>query len=70
MAALLAGLMLYVLMALSGGSAGSGRMSAVGIPAALPAAGVLAAGMAIGAAITAAVIASRRPADGEADAGR
>jgi hypothetical protein len=70
MAALLAGVMLYVLMALSGGSAGSGRMSAVGIPAALPAAGVLAAGMAIGAAITAAVIASRRPADGEADAGR
>jgi len=70
MAALLAGVMLYVLMALSGGSAGSGRMSAVGVPAALPAAGVLAAGMAIGASITAAVIASRRPADGEADAGR
>ena len=70
MAALVAGVMLYVLMALSGGSAGSGRMSAVGIPAALPAAGVLAAGMAIGASITAAVIASRRPADGEADAGR
>ena len=70
MAALLAGVMLYVLMALSGGSAGSGRMSAVGIPAALPAAGVLAAGMAIGASITAAVIASRRPADAEEDAGR
>ncbi|TCO43902.1 hypothetical protein EV646_11194 [Kribbella antiqua] len=70
MAALLAGVMLYVLMALSGGSAGPGRMSVVGIPAALPAAGVLAAGMAIGASITAAVIASRRPADGEADAGR
>ncbi len=70
MAALLAGVMLYVLMALSGGSAGPGRMAAVGIPAALPAAGVLAAGMAIGASITAAVIASRRPADGEADAGR
>ena len=69
-AALIAGVMLYVLMALSGGSAGPGRMSAVGIPAALPAAGVLAAGMAIGAAITAAVIASRRPADAEADAGR
>jgi hypothetical protein len=57
-------------MALSGGAAGPGRMSAVGIPAALPAAGVLAAGMAIGASITAAVIASRRPAYGEADAGR
>ncbi|MEI8412955.1 MULTISPECIES: cell division protein PerM [unclassified Kribbella] len=70
MAALVAGLMLYVLMALSGGSAGPGRMSAVGIPAALPAAGVLAAGMAIGASITAALIASRRPADVEADAGR
>jgi hypothetical protein len=70
MAALLAGLVLYLLMALSGGSAGPGRMSAVGIPAALPAAGVLAAGMAIGASITAAVIASRRPVDGEADAGR
>jgi hypothetical protein len=70
MAALLAGVMLYALMALSGGSAGPGRMSAVGIPAALPAAGVLAAGVAIGAAITAAVIASRRPVDGEADAGR
>ncbi|MEU4608769.1 DUF6350 family protein [Kribbella sp. NPDC023972] len=70
MAALLAGVILFVLMALSGGSAGPGRMSVVGIPAALPAAGVLAAGMAIGASITAAVIASRRPADGEADAGR
>jgi hypothetical protein len=70
MAALLAGVMLYALMALSGGSAGPGRMAAVGIPAALPAAGVLAAGMAIGASMTAAVIASRRPADGEADAGR
>ncbi|WP_433166101.1 cell division protein PerM [Kribbella sp. CA-247076] len=69
-AALLAGLMLYVLMALSGGSAGPGRMSAVGIPAALPAAGVLAAGMAIGASITAALIAARRPVDDEADAGR
>ncbi|MFG1627190.1 DUF6350 family protein [Kribbella sp. NPDC049227] len=66
-AALIAGVMLYLLMALSGGSAGPGRMSAVGIPAALPAAGVLAAGMAIGASITAAVIASRRPADVEAD---
>jgi hypothetical protein len=70
MAALLAGVILFVLMALSGGSAGPGRMSVVGIPAALPAAGVLAAGMAIGASITAAVIASRRPADGETDAGR
>jgi len=70
MAAVIAGVLLYVLMALSGGSAGPGRMSAVGIPGALPAAGVLIAGMAIGASITAAVIASRRPADGEADAGR
>lgn len=69
-AALLAGIVLYVLMAISGGSAGPGRMAAVGIPAALPAAGVLAAGMAIGASITAAVTASRRPADVEADAGR
>ena len=67
-AAMIAGVMLYVLMALSGGSAGPGRMSAVGIPAALPAAGVLAAGIAIGASITAAVAASRRPADSEADA--
>ena len=65
MAALLAGVLLYLLMALSGGSAGPGRMSAVGVPGALPAAGVLAAGMAIGAAITAAVLAARRPADGE-----
>jgi Family of unknown function (DUF6350) len=69
-AALLAGVVLYVLMAMSGGSAGPGRMSAVGIPGALPAAGVLAAGMAIGASITAAVAASRRPADSEADAER
>jgi hypothetical protein len=70
MAALLAGVLLYLLMALSGGSAGPGRMAAVGIPSALPAAGVLAAGMAIGASITAAVVASRRPVDGEADAER
>jgi hypothetical protein len=54
---------LYVLMALSGGSAGPGRMSAIGVPAALSAAGLLAAGMAIGAAITAAVASARRPAD-------
>ncbi|WP_405071221.1 DUF6350 family protein [Kribbella sp. NBC_01510] len=70
MAALLAAVLLYVLMAMSGGSAGPGRMSAVGIPGALAAAGVLAAGMAIGASITAAVVASRRPADSEADAER
>ena len=74
MAALVAGVVLFVLLALSGGSAGPGRMSAVGVPAALPAAGVLAAGMAIGAAITAAVVASRRPPgrpdDEETDAGR
>jgi hypothetical protein len=70
MAALLAGVLVYMLMALSGGSAGPGRMAAVGIPGALPAAGVLAAGMAIGASITAAVVASRRPADSEADAER
>ncbi|HET6988059.1 MAG TPA: DUF6350 family protein [Kribbella sp.] len=70
MAALLAGVLLYLLMAMSGGSAGPGRMSVVGIPGALPAAGVLAAGMAIGASITAAVIASRRPVDTEVDAER
>ena len=69
-AALLAAVLLYVLMAMSGGSAGPGRMSAVGIPGALAAAGVLAAGMAIGASITAAVVASRRPADSEVDAER
>jgi len=63
--ALLAGVVLFVLMALAGGSAGPGRMAEVGIPAALPAAGVLAAGIAIGASITAAVAASRRPDDGE-----
>jgi hypothetical protein len=67
MAALLAGVILFALLALSGGSAGPGRMSAVGVPGALPAAGVLAAGMAIGAAITAAVVSSRRPADQPAD---
>jgi hypothetical protein len=66
MAALLAGIVFFALFALSGGSAGPGRMSAVGVPAALPAAGVLGAGMAIGAAITAAVVSSRRPADDEA----
>ncbi|NIK62364.1 DUF6350 family protein [Kribbella shirazensis] len=66
MAALVAGIVLFALFSLSGGSAGPGRMSAVGVPAALPAAGVLAAGMAIGAAITAAVASSRRPADDEA----
>jgi hypothetical protein len=70
MAALVAGVIVFALLALSGGSAGPGRMSAVGVPAALPAAGVLAAGMAIGAAITAAVVSARRPADGEADSGR
>jgi hypothetical protein len=59
-AALLAAVGLFVLMVLSGGSAGPGRMSEVGIPAALPAAGVLGAGMAIGAAITAGVVAARR----------
>ncbi|MFF1818331.1 DUF6350 family protein [Kribbella sp. NPDC058245] len=64
-AALLAGVAFYILMALSGGAAGPGRMAAVGIPAALPAAGVLTAGMAIGAAITAAVVAARRPAEPE-----
>ncbi|MEV5963262.1 DUF6350 family protein [Kribbella sp. NPDC051952] len=66
-AALVAGVILFALMALSGGSAGPGRMGVVGIPSALPAAGVLAAGMAIGAAITAALVASRRPAEVEAD---
>jgi hypothetical protein len=70
MAALVAGVIVFVLLALSGGSAGPGRMAAVGVPGALPAAGVLAAGMAIGAAITAAVVSARRPADGDADSGR
>ncbi|TCC39888.1 DUF6350 family protein [Kribbella sindirgiensis] len=70
MAALVAGVIVFALLALSGGSAGPGRMSAVGVPGALPAAGVLAAGMAIGAAITAAVVSARRPADGEPDSGR
>jgi hypothetical protein len=70
MAAAVAGAVLLVLLVLSGGSAGPGRMAAVGVPGALPAAALLAAGMAIGAAITAAVVSSRRPADGELDAGR
>jgi hypothetical protein len=60
-AALLAGIALLVLMLLSGGAAGPGRMAAVGISGAVPAAGVLVAGMAIGAALTAAAIAARRP---------
>ncbi|MDX2967566.1 DUF6350 family protein [Kribbella solani] len=63
MSALLAGVVLFVLMALAGGSAGPGRMASVGVPQALPAAGVLAAGMAIGAAITAAVVSSRHRPD-------
>jgi hypothetical protein len=70
MSALLAGVVLYALLALSGGSAGPGRMSAIGVPAALSAAGVLAAGMAIGAAITAAVASARRPADDAGDTER
>ena len=70
MAALLAGIIIFALLAMSGGSAGPGRMASVGVPAALPAAGVLTAGMAIGAAITAAVAASRRPVAEEADAER
>ncbi|MFD7159686.1 DUF6350 family protein [Kribbella sp. NPDC059898] len=70
MAAVIAGVVLFALLAVSGGSAGPGRMSVVGVPGALPAAGVLVAGMAIGAAITAAVVAARRPADGEADTER
>jgi hypothetical protein len=69
-AALLAALGLLVLMVLSGGAAGPGRMAEVGIPGALPAAGVLGAGMAIGAAITAGLVAARRPAESGADAGR
>ncbi|WBQ04217.1 cell division protein PerM [Kribbella sp. CA-293567] len=60
-AALLAGIVLLILMLVSGGAAGPGRMAEVGVPAAVPAAGVLVAAMAIGAAITAAVIAARRP---------
>lgn len=67
-AAVLAGVILFALLAVSGGSAGPGRMSVVGVPGAVPAAGVLAAGMAIGAAITAAVVSARRPADGEPEA--
>ncbi|TWD81858.1 hypothetical protein FB561_2982 [Kribbella amoyensis] len=63
MAALLGAAGLLVLMLVSGGSAGPGRMAEIGIPAALPAAGVLGAGMAIGAAVTAGVLAARRPAD-------
>lgn len=65
MAAVLAGVVLFALLAMSGGSAGPGRMSVVGVPSALPAAGVLVAGMAIGAAITAAVLAARRRPDAE-----
>lgn len=60
-AALLAGIVLLVLMTLSGGAAGPGRMTQVGVSGAIPAAGVLVAGMAIGAAITAAVVTARRP---------
>ncbi|MEV6413409.1 DUF6350 family protein [Kribbella sp. NPDC051718] len=60
-AALLAGIALMMLMLLSGGAAGPGRMSQVGVSGAIPAAGVLIAGMAIGAAITAAVVTARRP---------
>lgn len=66
-AALLAGIVLMVLMVLSGGAAGPGRMAAVGVPGAVPAAGVLVAAMAIGASITAAVIAARRPAESGTD---
>jgi hypothetical protein len=58
-AGMLAAVGLLVAMALSGGSAGPGRMSAVGVPGALAAAGVLAAGMAIGGAISAGAIAAR-----------
>jgi hypothetical protein len=64
---LLAGVFLFALMALAGGSAGPGRMAQVGVPSALPAAGVLAAGIAIGAAITAAVVAARRPVADDSD---
>lgn len=60
-AALLAGIVLLVLMTLSGGAAGPGRMAQVGVSGAIPAAGVLVAGMAIGAAITAAIVTARRP---------
>ncbi|WP_427885226.1 DUF6350 family protein [Kribbella sp. GL6] len=63
MAAVIAGVVLFALLAMSGGSAGPGRMSVVGVPGALPAAGVLTAGMAIGAAVTAAVRAARRSPD-------
>ncbi len=66
-AALLAGVGLLVLMVLSGGAAGPGRMAEVGVPAAIPAAGVLVAGMAIGAAITAGAVAARRPAESGTD---
>ena len=69
-AAVLAGVILFALLAMSGGSAGPGRMSVVGVPGAVPAAGVLGAGMAIGAAITAAVVSARRPDDSGADTER
>ncbi|HET6298727.1 MAG TPA: DUF6350 family protein [Kribbella sp.] len=70
MAALIAGIILFILMSLAGGSAGPGRMAEFGIPGALPAAGVLGAGMAIGAAITAGLVAARRPVEGAADTER
>jgi hypothetical protein len=69
-AALLAAFTLMVLMVLSGGAAGPGRMAEVGIPGALPAAGVLGAGMAIGAAVAAGLVAARRPAERETEPGR
>lgn len=69
-AALLAALILMVLMVLSGGAAGPGRMAEFGIPGAIPAAGVLGAGMAIGAAVSAGLLAARRPAENGADAER
>jgi len=55
-----AGLLLLALMVLAGGSAGPGRMAAVGVPGALAAAGLVAAGVSIGAALTAAVMGARR----------
>jgi hypothetical protein len=66
-AALVAGIAVMILLVLSGGAAGPGRMAQVGVSGAVPAAGVLIAGMAIGAAITAAAVAARRPVESGTD---
>jgi hypothetical protein len=53
LSAVLAGVVLLVLMVFAGGSAGPGRMAAVGVPGAVTAAATLAAGAMLGAAGTA-----------------